>query len=223
MKLPRRNFLHLAAGAAALSAVSGIAWAQTYPSRPITIVAPFPAGGATDIVSRTLAEGMKAPLGQTFWSRTSPEPAAPSVPAGSCVPNPMAIRWSSANGAAMSAPARSIDCRTTCSTISSRSRCSPLRRYGFSESAVLARHGHVAAHHARELARKGKAKSRPAEALRRGGVGLAELLEQLSLLLRSHANPSVSDGELDPAASVGDSPRPQPDLALLGELKGVAQ
>src|SRR5262245_32912699 len=131
MKLPRRNFLHLAAGAAALSAVSGIAWAQTYPSRPITIVAPFPAGGATDIVSRTLAEGMKAPLGQTFWSRTSPGPAAPSVPAGSCVPNPMAIRWSSANGAAMSAPARSIDCRTTCSTISSRSRSSPLRRYGF--------------------------------------------------------------------------------------------
>jgi tripartite-type tricarboxylate transporter receptor subunit TctC len=42
------------------------AQAQTYPSRPITIVAPFPAGGATDIVSRTLAEGMKAPLGQTI-------------------------------------------------------------------------------------------------------------------------------------------------------------
>ena len=66
MKLPRRNFLHLAAGAAALPAVSRFAWAQTYPSRPITIVAPFPAGGATDIVSRTLAEGMKAPLGQTI-------------------------------------------------------------------------------------------------------------------------------------------------------------
>ena len=66
MKLPRRAFLHLAAGAAALPAVSRIARAQTYPSRPITIVAPFPAGGATDIVSRTLAEGMKAPLGQTI-------------------------------------------------------------------------------------------------------------------------------------------------------------
>jgi len=66
MKLPRRNFLHLAAGAAALPAVSRIARAQAYPSRPITIVAPFPAGGATDIVSRTLAEGMKAPLGQTI-------------------------------------------------------------------------------------------------------------------------------------------------------------
>jgi tripartite-type tricarboxylate transporter receptor subunit TctC len=57
MKLPRRQFLHLAAGAAALPAVSRIARAQTYPSRPITIVASFPAGGATDIVSRTLAAG----------------------------------------------------------------------------------------------------------------------------------------------------------------------
>ena len=67
MKLPhRRHVLHLAAGAAALPAVSRIARAQTYPSRPITIVAPFPAGGATDMVSRTLAEGMKAPLGQTI-------------------------------------------------------------------------------------------------------------------------------------------------------------
>src|SRR5215813_13277387 len=66
MKLLRRTFLHLAAGAAALPAVSRIARARTYPSRPITIVAPFPAGGATDIVSRTLADGMKAPLGQTI-------------------------------------------------------------------------------------------------------------------------------------------------------------
>src|SRR5215471_239926 len=66
MKLPRRKFLHLAAGATALPAVSRVAWAQAYPTRPITIVAPFPAGGATDIVSRTLAEGMKAPLGQTI-------------------------------------------------------------------------------------------------------------------------------------------------------------
>jgi tripartite-type tricarboxylate transporter receptor subunit TctC len=47
MKLPRRRFLHLAAGMAVLSTVSGVAQAQTYPTRPITIVVPFPAGGPT--------------------------------------------------------------------------------------------------------------------------------------------------------------------------------
>ena len=47
MKLSRRTFLHLATGAALLPVVSGIARAQIYPSRPITIVVPFPAGGPT--------------------------------------------------------------------------------------------------------------------------------------------------------------------------------
>src|SRR5215831_16011295 len=89
--------------------------------------------------------------------------------------------------------------------------------------ARLARHGHVAAHHARELAGDGKAEPGAAELLRGCGVGLAELLEQLSLLLRSHANASVSDRELDPVATVGDPARPQPDLAFLGELAGIAQ
>jgi tripartite-type tricarboxylate transporter receptor subunit TctC len=56
MKLPRRAFLHLAAGAAALPAVSRIAKAQAYPSRPITIIVPFPAGGATTTLARVLAE-----------------------------------------------------------------------------------------------------------------------------------------------------------------------
>jgi tripartite-type tricarboxylate transporter receptor subunit TctC len=46
MKLPRRNFLHLAAGVAALSAVSRIASAQAYPTRPVRIVVTFPAGGS---------------------------------------------------------------------------------------------------------------------------------------------------------------------------------
>ena len=58
MKLPRRQFLHLAAGAAALPAVSRMASAQTYPSRPISIIVPFPAGGATDVVTRVLAKGL---------------------------------------------------------------------------------------------------------------------------------------------------------------------
>jgi tripartite-type tricarboxylate transporter receptor subunit TctC len=65
MKLQhRRQFLHLAAGAAALPAVSRIACAQAYPTRPITMVVPFPAGGPTDVIARVLTEPMRAMLGQ---------------------------------------------------------------------------------------------------------------------------------------------------------------
>jgi tripartite-type tricarboxylate transporter receptor subunit TctC len=64
VKLPRRTFLHLAAGAAMLPAVSRISWAQTYPTRPITIVTPFAVGGATDVIARMMAERMKSSLGQ---------------------------------------------------------------------------------------------------------------------------------------------------------------
>jgi tripartite-type tricarboxylate transporter receptor subunit TctC len=64
MKLPRRKFLHLAAGAAALPGVSRIALAQTYPTRPITIVVPYAAGGPTDTIARILTERMRVSLGQ---------------------------------------------------------------------------------------------------------------------------------------------------------------
>ena len=64
MKLPRRNFLHLAAGAAALPVVSRVARAQTYPTRPITMIVPFPPGGSTDVTARVLAERMRPLLGQ---------------------------------------------------------------------------------------------------------------------------------------------------------------
>ena len=65
MELPRRRFLHLATGAVAFPAVSQIAWAQTYPTRPITMIVPFPAGGPTDAVGRVVAERMRRLLGQT--------------------------------------------------------------------------------------------------------------------------------------------------------------
>src|SRR5262245_19748656 len=64
MKLPRRNFLHLAAGAAALSAVSNIARAQAYPSRPITMIVPFPAGGPLDTIGRIVVEAMRGSFSQ---------------------------------------------------------------------------------------------------------------------------------------------------------------
>jgi tripartite-type tricarboxylate transporter receptor subunit TctC len=64
MELVRRKFLHLAAGTGALPAVSSIAWAQAYPTRPIAIVVPYSAGGPADAVARILAGRMKASLGQ---------------------------------------------------------------------------------------------------------------------------------------------------------------
>src|SRR6516165_3456645 len=65
MKLPRRTFLHLAAGAAALPAVPRLAWAQTYPSRPVTIVVPYSAGGTigTGRVARAAPDGYMVILG----------------------------------------------------------------------------------------------------------------------------------------------------------------
>ena len=56
MKLPRRKFLHLAAGAAALPVVLRVAWAQTYPTRPVRIIVGVGAGGAPDIVARLMGQ-----------------------------------------------------------------------------------------------------------------------------------------------------------------------
>src|SRR5215471_12637620 len=66
MKLPRRNFLHLAAGAAALPAVSRIARAQAYPTRPVHIIEGFGAGSALDIVARLIGQSLSERLGQSF-------------------------------------------------------------------------------------------------------------------------------------------------------------
>jgi len=65
MKLARRNFLQLAAGAASAGSCPGFAFALDYPTRPITIVVPFAAGGATDVLARMLADPMGKSLGQT--------------------------------------------------------------------------------------------------------------------------------------------------------------
>jgi tripartite-type tricarboxylate transporter receptor subunit TctC len=72
MKLPRRNFLHLAASAAALPAVSRVARAQTYPSRPVRIIVGFPASGGTDIVARLIGQWLSERLGQQFIIENRP-------------------------------------------------------------------------------------------------------------------------------------------------------
>ena len=72
MKLPRRNFLRMAAGAAALPALSCVAWAQAYPARPVRIVVGFPAGGATDITARLMAQWLSDRLGQQFIIENRP-------------------------------------------------------------------------------------------------------------------------------------------------------
>jgi tripartite-type tricarboxylate transporter receptor subunit TctC len=66
MKLPRRNFLHLAAAAAALPAVSRFAWAQAYPTRPVRLIEGFGAGSAPDIVARLIGQSLSEQLGQSF-------------------------------------------------------------------------------------------------------------------------------------------------------------
>ena len=76
MKLPRRQFLHLAAGAAAVPAVSRIARAQAYPSRPVRIVVGFPAGGQIDIIARLMGQWLSDRLGQQFYIDNRPGAAS---------------------------------------------------------------------------------------------------------------------------------------------------
>ena len=76
MKLPRRNFLHLAAGAAALPAVSRITWAQAYPSRPVRIIVGFAAGGVGDITARLMGQWLSERLGQSFLVENRPGAAS---------------------------------------------------------------------------------------------------------------------------------------------------
>ena len=72
MKLPRRNFLHLAAGAVALPAVSRSANAQSYPTRPVHLIVPFGPAGATDITARLIGQWLSERLGQQFVIENRP-------------------------------------------------------------------------------------------------------------------------------------------------------
>ena len=72
MKLPRRTFLRLAAGAAALPAMSRIAQAQTYPTRPVRIIVGFAPGGTTDIAARLIGQWLSERLGQPFVIENRP-------------------------------------------------------------------------------------------------------------------------------------------------------
>ena len=66
MKLPRRKFLHLTASAAALPAVSRLAWAQAYPMRPVRVIVGFAPGGNADTTARVMAQWLSERLGQPF-------------------------------------------------------------------------------------------------------------------------------------------------------------
>jgi tripartite-type tricarboxylate transporter receptor subunit TctC len=72
MKLPRRQFLHLAAGAAALLAASRIAWAQAWPTRPVRIIVGFAPGGGIDIMARLMGQWLTERLGQQFLIENRP-------------------------------------------------------------------------------------------------------------------------------------------------------
>src|SRR2546426_12560373 len=72
MKLPRRSFLHLAAGAAALPVVSRLAWAQAYPTRPVRIIVPLAPAGTVDIIARLMGQWLSERLGQQFVIENRP-------------------------------------------------------------------------------------------------------------------------------------------------------
>jgi tripartite-type tricarboxylate transporter receptor subunit TctC len=96
MKLPRRRFLHLVAGAATLPAASRIAVAQTYPTRLITAIIPFTGGSASDVVSRILFDKMSRSMGQPIVVENRPGAGGNIGTATAAKAEPDAIRYSAA-------------------------------------------------------------------------------------------------------------------------------
>jgi len=95
MKLPRRTILQLAAGAAALPALSRIAWAQSYPTRPVRIIVGFPAGTSSDITARLIGQWLSERLGQQFIVEDRPG-AGTNIAADSVVhasPDGYSLLW----------------------------------------------------------------------------------------------------------------------------------
>ena len=90
MKLPRRKFLSLAGALALAPALSRVASALDYPTRPITIIVPFPAGGPVDTLARLLSEPMRLRSASRWSSRMSAAPAAASLWRASRAPSPTA-------------------------------------------------------------------------------------------------------------------------------------
>ena len=80
MKLSRRRFLHLASGAAALPAASHTAIAQTYPSRPVTVIVFVPAGGTPDIIARLVGQALSQTARPVVWSSTTDQVAVAILP-----------------------------------------------------------------------------------------------------------------------------------------------
>jgi tripartite-type tricarboxylate transporter receptor subunit TctC len=72
MERPRRQFLHLVVGVAAVPAATGIAWSQAYPTQPVRLVVSFPAGQAADSVARLMAQWLSERLGQQFVIENRP-------------------------------------------------------------------------------------------------------------------------------------------------------
>src|SRR6476661_6962833 len=87
MKLPRRQFLDLAVGTAALAAISGFASAQSYPERPVRIVSGFPPGGVNDTYARLIGHWLSERLGQQFVVENRPG-AGTNIATEACVRAP---------------------------------------------------------------------------------------------------------------------------------------